>query len=254
MSEWFERNRTWLRGALEVWAPREPRPLILRGWLSTEVAYDGHMPLTLEGALQCAVVLRETRQQPFDVFVDCPRDEPLENRDIQIPIVDVEAPDAPCPLALASHLQFSPDAVETKRAQRSRPRAENYQAKCVKTSEGQTKASNSVVATVTAAYVDIYVFGDAERLRVLLPDCCCLGKSHSAGIGSIHGWEIMPWETADAEGEILARRTVPFRPSHPGLQSGDADIRFATLRAPYWLQATRARCIVPVQRIGSAAE
>lgn len=249
---WLDDNRGWLERAREKWAPASSHPLRLRAWLDSELGWDGYDGITLEGALQCAVVLRETGRVPGDVFGDCPVDAPVLERDIQIPIADtlVQVDGTLFPLALITHARFSPDARQTIRAQRSRPRADSYQATKVNTAEGATKAVNGKVATVTCSYLDFWCIGDRVKLDQLLGDCCQLGRSRVGGMGAVSGWEVSegPDVTIEAA-HIMRLRTRPYDSNDIGLFDGTAEERFSTLRAPYWHQATRTRCVVPVQRV-----
>lgn len=244
---WASENRWWRERARERWAPSRPEPLLVRAWLDAPVAYDGYDPLTLEGALQCAVVARETGRTPDDVFSDCPLGADLADTDIQVPIVDTVVGDIP--IAHASIGWFSPDAIETKRQNWKRADAEHYNRPVVKISQADTKTQMVAKATVTALHVDFYVEGDREKLRDLLLDVPTLGASRAGGLGMVLGWEVVPvpmrWWWYGPGRRLM--RSLPLD------AIGDArgfTAREATLRAPYWHPRTRRWCGVPEQRIG----
>lgn len=244
---WAEANSEWISRARARWSPEHPEPLLVRAWLAAEVAYDGFDPLTIEGALQVAVCIRETGRPPDDVYSGCPVSAPLDATDIQIPIVDTVV--GGIPIAHASVGWFAPDAVATKRQNWKRADAENYNQPIVKVSEAGTKTQMVLKATVTTTHVDFYVEGERAKLLDLLGDVAALGAGRSGGIGAVHGWEAIPvpvcwWWLGP--GERLMRTL-------PASTHGDArgcDIREATLRAPYWHPRTRRTCGVPIQRLG----
>lgn len=244
---WADDNRAWREQARILWRPERPEPLLLRAWLGAEVAYDGFDPLTLEGALQCVVCMRETGALPDDVFADCPISASLEDTDIQIPIVDDYVNGVP--LAKISIGWFSPDATATKRQNWKRARAEHYARDMVKTSEASSKTQMVLKQTVTALHVDFYALGDREKLASLLRDVSTLGAGRSGGLGNVAGWEIL-----DAPGQWWfqgpGRRLMRTLPADFGLDVTEYDERMATLRAPYWHQRTQRLCHVPVQRLG----
>ncbi len=246
---WADENRGWRERALDRFGPRAAEPLLVRAWLASPVAYDGFDPLTLEGTLQSIVVLRETGRVPDDVFADCPRNEPLENTDIPIPIVDTMVEGMP--IAHASIGWFAPGATSTKRQGWKRADAEHYNRPTVKISEAGTKTQMVLKATVTALHVDFFVQADRVRLEGLLLEATHLGASRAGGLGEIQGWEIVDapgnWWWYGPAGTLM--RTLPL-----GLASaapaGSYDSREATLRAPYWHPRSRRPAGVPVQRLG----
>jgi hypothetical protein len=106
---WLNDNRPWLEAARTAWAPQNPEPLQVRAWLNSDVAYDGHDGITLEGALQSVVIMRMTGRLPDDVFADCPISTPFDESDVQVPIVDSLL--GGWNIARASIGWFSPDAA-----------------------------------------------------------------------------------------------------------------------------------------------
>jgi hypothetical protein len=244
---WATDNEWWRAQARERWSPTEPEALLLRAWLSTPIAYDGYDPITLEGALQSVVCMRETGRLPDDVFSDCPLSATLEETDIRIPIADVTSGGAP--IACASVGWFSPDAVATKRQSWKRARADHYQRAIIKTSEASTKTQMVLKATVTALHVDFYVLGDRSKLTDLLRDVSHLGASRAGGVGGITGWEALPapgpWWIRGPGDRLM--RSMPADASAAWVRY---DERPATVRAPYWHHRTRTLCHVPTQTIG----
>jgi hypothetical protein len=223
--------------------------------MAAPVAWDGYDPITLEGALQSAVVLRETGRTPDDVFVGCPSDASLEDADIQIPISDVpiHVEGRAIPIACCSVGRFSEDAVPTLRYIRKRPRAENYRTKIVNIAMAEYKASNIPVATVTCTSITFWVLGDAERLRDLLRDCGHLGAHRSGGLGSVLGWEVTVDATSahwpawqDERGRLM--RSVPDSLCEYAI---GFERRAANLRAPYWHKRTQALCKVPIVEVAA---
>ncbi len=245
---WAEQNAVWRSSAHRRWSPRSPEPLHVRCWLSSPVAYDGYDPLTIEGALQCAVVLRETGRTPDDVFSACPVRAPLSDTDIAIPIVDDRFGNVP--IAMASVGWFSGDARATKRQSWKRADAEYYSKRVVKVAEAANKTQMLLKATVTALYVDFYVCGDRALLTDLLTDVSHLGASRAGGLGELHGVEVHP---CNAKAWFVGPGTRLMRVLPHGRHTahrGSFDTRESTLRAPYWHHRTRELCDVPVQRLG----
>lgn len=254
---WAEDNRAWRERAAQRWSPQHGDSLLLRAWLDAPVAYDGYDPLTIEGALQSVVIIRETGRTPDDVYQGCPRDLPLADVDIPIPVADAVCggPELDAtPLAHASCGWFSPDAVATKLQSWKRADAEHYAAKIVRTSMAENKTQMVLKATVTAQHVDFYVQGDRLMLKDLLRDATVLGAGRSGGLGLVHGWEILaaePWWWTGPGGRLM--RTLPARlaEAHGATRY---DLRTATLRAPYWHPRTRCEAAVPVQVLGEPVD
>lgn len=251
---WLDDNRGWLALARKRWAPRNPVPCKVTAWMASPITWDGYDPITLEGALQCAVVLRETGRAPCDVFSGCPADASLADVDITIPIADTET-DTPLgrlPISRCSIGHFSPDAVLTTRYIRKRPRAENYAAKVVNIAMAEYKASNQPVATVTCSHITFWCEADEALLRDLLTDCQNLGADRSGGLGAVIGWEVDTserdkWAWLHDEKKRL-RRTVP------DMSVDDVigfERRVATLRAPYWHKRTQCLCKVPIVEVSA---
>lgn len=248
---WADSNRQWLATARERWAPSNPEPLILRAWMGSPLAYDSYDPITIEGALQSVVCMRETSRLPDDVYSDCPVSAPLSDTDIQVPIVDTII--GGTPVAHSSVGVFSLDAWAGKRQNWKRARAEHYDRAMVKTAEAGTKTQMVLKATATAAHVDFYVEGDRAKLSDLLSDVTQLGAGRSGGLGSVHGWEVLSSPVRwwwFGPGERLMR-ALPL--GHvESIMSTQYDAREATLRAPYWHPRTRTLCGVPTQRLGES--
>lgn len=251
---WLNNNQAWLARARKHWDPKRAVPCKVTAWMVSPIAWDGYDPITLEGVLQCAVILRETGRAPCDVFTGCPTDAALEDADVAIPIADttVSTPIGRIPVSRCSVGHFSPDAVLTTRYIRKRPRAENYATKVVNIAMAEYKASNQPVATVTCTHITFWCEADDGLLRDLLTDCQSLGADRSGGLGAVMGWEVeavpddnMAW-LEDARGRL--RRTVPD-------MSVDYVIGFerrvATLRAPYWHKRTQCLCKVPIIEVAS---
>lgn len=242
---WAAENREWREQARVTWAPRAPEPLRLRAWLASQVVWDGWDPLTIEGAIQYVVVTRETGRMPDDVYSECPIDAPLSDTDIQIPIADsFEFGDVP--IALASCGVFAPGSVATVRWRRTRPRADYYGVDSVKVATADMKAHNIPAPTVAASYVDFYVVGDRSLLTDLLRDVSHLGARRGGGLGALHGWEVTPhedWSLFGPGGNLM--RILP----DTGTDRVSADLRQATLRAPYWHPRTRCQAWVPIRSL-----
>lgn len=248
---WAAENRAWRERAAKHWAPRASEPLRLRAWLGAPVTWDGYDPLTVEGAIQYLVIALETGRIPDDVYYGCPVTAPLQDTDVQIPIVDTDS-FGTIPIALASCGIFSPGAVASVRWRRTRPRADYYGVDRVKVSTADMKAHNIPAATVIARYLDFYVVGDRELLKRLLRDVTELGSRRGGGLGRIHGWEVTEhadWSLYGPGGQLM--RTLP---RSAGEEMVGADLRECTLRAPYWHPRTRGLGWVPTQRLGSQEE
>lgn len=251
---WLDANRAWLARARERWAarPEHVEPLTLRMWLAAPIAWDGYDGLTLEGALQCAVVVHETGRLPDDVFAGCPRDLSIADGDIAIPIADevIHGHRVAC----ASWARPSRDAVETVRYRRKRARVDVMPGSGkLLIAGGPFKSLNVPVPTVTTIYLDFHVRADRERLESLLhTEALTLGRWRSAGLGVVRGTEVL----SDPEDRSLTWRGTPQR-SIPVRDAQDAeryaapyDLRPATTRAPYWHRRSETLCVVPMQRVG----
>lgn len=241
-SAWPEQNRAWRQRAIENWAPRTQEPLRLRAWLASPISWDGWDPLTIEGALQSVVVLRETGLPADDVYSSCPLDLPLSETDIQIPIAD-SLEYGEVPIARASCGRVSSDARSTMRWRRSRPRAEYYGLDKVKTTTAEMKAHNLPCPTVTATYVDFYVVGDEVQLSDLLQDVSHLGSKRGGGLGKILSWQVTrsetDWSLFQSDGTLMRVLPSAF------VSNVGGDLREASLRAPYWHPGTRCSAVVP---------
>lgn len=251
---WAAENREWRDRARERWAPATPEPLRVRAYLAAPVAWDLYDPLMLEGALQYAVIVRETGRLPDDVFAGCPLDAPIEETDVQIPIMDGEVPGCPFPIALASAGWPSADAAASVRWRRRRVRAEKLGARIVNASVGETKATNLPAPTVVAYWIDWWVAGDRRLLEELLHDVHTIGGKRSGGLGHVHGWEVTPgpaWYWFGPGGRLMRALPANFELAR---RSSRHDVREATLRAPYWHPRTRMLCRVPIQRLGEPVD
>jgi hypothetical protein len=233
------------------WTPRRARPLHLRVWLESPIAWDGRDPITIEGALQHEVVLRATGRDPADVFAGYrgPRVE------IPIPIVDVEIGGRP--IACAS-IGFPPTgtwprpgSVPSLRYRRRRADVDAYGATRITTSAGWAKSLNIPVPTLATPWLDFYVRGDRDLLEDLLRGVGGLGRDNARGLGVVLGTEILP----DPEDRSLLYRNVPQRvlprmESGPyaasALAPGTWTPRDAATRAPYWMPDTRTTCVCPL--------
>lgn len=251
---WAKRNRKWLEKARERWAPVDPEPLRVRAWLAAPVAWDTYDHLMIEGLLQFVVVMRETGRLPDDVFAGCALDVPLEDTDIQVPIVDEVLPGCEVPIARASAGWPSTDSVASVRWRRSRPRGDRYGASVVNASSGNTKAMNLPAPVVVTQFVDWWVYGDRAMIEDLLQDAPTVGGKRSGGLGYVHGWEVVPdedWSWFGPSGRLM--RALPA--SYGRAQDATAyQLRVATVRAPYWHPRSRMLCCVPIQRLGESAD
>ena len=245
---WDSDNRWWLDAARKRWSPVSPEPLVLRAWLDAPVACDGYDPLTIEGALQHAVCMRETGRLPDDVYEGCPLNASLESTDIAIPIVDTVVDGLS--IANVSIGWFAVDAISTRRQGWKRARADNYGRDLVRLSSAENKTQEVSRATMTASYTEFFANADRSKIEDLLRDIDALGASRSGGLGGVHGWEVLScsvkaWFVGPG-GRLM--RALPLTDATN--RATWADVREATLRAPYWHPRTRRTCMVPIQRIG----
>ena len=251
---WLDDNAGWLTAARQHWAPKRSEQVQIRAWLSQPMVFDGYDQITIEGGLQSVVCSLETGRMPDDVFSGSGVGLRLFETDIQIPICDVQVNiggDLDLPIACVSSGWFSPDATQTVRWIRCRPRAESYAMKTVNVAMAEFKATNNPVATVTANYMDFWAIGDSDMLRTLLVDLPQIGADRSCGMGSVQGWEVTVHKQAhwpswqDETGRVM--RAMPHGYMRDATQY---DTRHATLRAPYWNKRTKVLCDVPIQEIG----
>lgn len=251
---WIDEQQRWLGVAAEHWLPRAAEPLCLRIWLrSAGVSWDPYDGLTIEGALQSAVVALEAGAPADDVFADCP---PGLFVDIPIPIADEERTGRK--IACASWAQPAPTAAETMRYKRQRARPENMPTPggmgIINTGQGEYKSSQIPVPTLSTPYVDFFVRGDRERISVLVRDLSAIGRARSGGGGAVLGTEILP-DPEDRSLRWMGRpmRSIPVADEHEAAITFEAcsyDLREQTARAPYWHRSSRTLCAVPVPRLG----
>lgn len=240
--EWLSRAKRWL--------PDTVAPLRLRVWLKSEIAWDDYDGVTIEGALQYVVVVRESGMMPDDAFEGAPRE---FFADIPAPIADEER--AGRRIACASW-GIPAAHIETVRYKRSRARAELFPIPggrgLLPTSGGKYGSTQVPTAALATPYVDFYVRGDRDKLIDLVRDVGSIGKSRGGGLGAIHGVEI----DDDPEDRSLVyqgrpQRSIPVTDEHDAaihFEVGSYDLRETNTRAPYWHRATRALCAVPVWR------
>jgi len=242
---WLDDSARWLARA-ERWRPRVVEPLRLRVWLSSPVAWDGYDPITIEGALQFAVVLEETGRLPDDVFAGCG----AVDVDIPIPIADVEIGGRR--IACAS-IGIPPSiAVETVRWRRKRSRSEEIGVDVVRINGGPFKALNMPIGTLSTPWLDFYVRGDRALLLELCAGLHGLARDHARGLGTVFNVEV----DDDLEDRSLLYRERPQRILPVVMDGGPYDVRSyepeafdaraAGVRAPYWLARNSVEdCVVP---------
>lgn len=231
----------WVASASR-WRPRIPEPLRLRCWMRSPVAWDIFDGVTIEGAIQSAVVLLETGETPDDIFAGY-RGKPI---DIPTPIADVEIDNVT--IACASWGRPSRDAFESVRVRRQRPRAELYDRATVQISGGPTKQNQIPTPTMVTPFVEFDLVADRRILLQLLPEVTAISRGRAGGLGAIAGHELT---TASADHSLvrdgLLARVIPDTPDTRNMaRSSSYTSRMATTRSPYWLRYHRRQCLVPV--------
>lgn len=242
---WLDDNREWLEAA-KRWLPVNVEPLRLRAWLLSPIAWDGYNGVTIEGALQSAVIWRETHRSPGDVFAGF--DGAVE---IPIPIADVEIHGHT--IACASWAVPPPIAFESVRWNRSRARPEQYAMNVVRIGQGPYKSSNIPFSTLTTPFLDFFVRGDLDLLSELLPDVSGLGRANGIGYGTVFCWDIAPDEAdRSCAFERRPQRSLP-EAMGAAMEPDSFSARAAGLRAPYWVRHNQAPAIVPSGPFGAPA-
>jgi hypothetical protein len=227
------------------WLPSRIDPITLRVWLSSPIAWDSYDGITLEGALQCSVVMLETGLTPDDAFAG------YRGPKIDIPIPVADAALSGEKVALASWAHPAPVALEEVRWRRRRVRIDAMGgSSLVRLNAGPFKATQLPTPTMSTPYLDFYMDADVERLRVLLADLGSIGRARGGGLGTVLGHEILP-----RSGDVLVRggrltRTVP-EGSVSGVDLSSYIARQATLRAPYWHRCTLRDCWVPILEVAA---
>lgn len=250
--DWYDQNGGWLTRAA-WWRPRRVDPLRVRVWLSSPVAWDDHAPITIEGALQFAVVLLETGRLPDDVFAGGDAGRPIRGVDIPIPIADEWIGGRR--IACASWGIPAGCAVYSVRWRRKRTRVEALGLDKVMINGGAYKALNIPVGSLVTPWLDFYVRGDAEVIGRLLREVGGLGRDSTRGLGTILGFELDP----DPLDRSLLFRGVPQR-AIPLVMDGGAydprsfaadgwEERVCSTRAPYWVNDKPIHCGCPSLRI-----
>lgn len=234
---------TWQPPTFGPWRPRAVEALRLRLWFSAPVAWDTYDGTTIEGALQYAVVIRDTGRMPSDVFSGCPRDRFV---DIPVPIADTTI--AGLPIACASWGQPAPEASEGVRYRRKRARVELLRTPGgrgnVVTGGGPYKSLNVPTCVLATPYLDFFVRGDRALLVDLLRDVGAVGRCRAGGLGAVLGAEI----SEDPEDRSLVWRGRPQRTlpaTDQEYEPGSYVVREAGTRAPYWHRTVRTLCVVP---------
>lgn len=245
----------WVTRSRARWGCSRVEPFRVRVWLASPVAWDGRDAITIDGAIQFAVVLDATGRLPDDVFAEIPAGTP--KIDIPIPVADSVI--GGWPIAHASWGWPARCAVESKRWRRKRARAEHYAIERLGISGGWGKSLNIPVATLTTPYLDFALLGDRGKVATLLDFIGGLGRDHNRGLGTVLGYEFtrldadrsLVWKGAPQRSLPLVRDGGISDPAM--LAPGSWCERVDGTRAPYWHQATRTRCVVPVVRIGAEA-
>lgn len=247
---WRDDNAAWLARA-ERWKPTRSEPFRVRVWLSGPVVWDDQSPLTLDGALQFAVVLRETGHLPDDVFSEVDRDGVTP---IPIPVDDVGIDGLP--IACASWGLPPPIAVLGVRWRRKRARAEAFSAARIQVAGGWAKSLNIPIGVLHTPWLDFYLRGDPDKTVDLLREIGGLGRDSTRGLGTVLGYEVAP----DPDDRSLLYQDVPQRAlplvmdgglSDPRtLAPGGYEERMMRTRAPYWATRDSERiCVCPSLRI-----
>lgn len=223
----------------ERWLPRRVESLTIRAWLSSPLAWDTYDGVTLDGAIQFAVVALETGMTPDDAFSGYRG----PKVDIPIPIADQDLSGLQIARISWAHPARLTEGV---RVRRRRLRVDSMGGSSViRMNQGPFKSTQLPTPTISTPYVDFFADGDPDRLKVLLTDVAALGRARGGGLGYVFGYEILP-----REGSVFVRngrlaRTVPAG-SIVGVDPGSYVTREANTRAPYWHRASRTMCWVPI--------
>jgi len=241
MSRWLDNNQSWLKSASR-WRAENSVPLCLRAHMASPVASGGDNGLQIEGALQYAVVVRETNRLPDDVFFGC-----TDFVDIPIPIVDEEINGKN--IAKASWAQLPEGVLYTSRKRRKKTRIDVFGKGNLTTKQGELKALDIAVDAITTPYLDFFVVGDREKLSDLLADVGVLGRSRGGGMGVVQGWELLDTDINPLVHQQRPMRSMPVSSDYEAsimFEYGTYELRDQTIRAPYWHMGTRTLCAVPV--------
>ena len=222
------------------WLPRRSDAITVRAWLGSPIVWDHYDGVTLDGALQYAVVALESGVMPDDLFAG------YTGAHIEIPIPVRDVTLAGSDIALCSWAHLPGCSTDDVRVRRRRLRVDSMGGTAkVRANQGPFKATQLPTPTMCVPYVEFYVDGDRELLRGLLVEVAAIGRARGGGLGHVIGYELIP-----RSGDVLVRngkltRTVPAG-SVRGVDANSYSTREATTRAPYWKRDSRQLCWVPV--------
>lgn len=245
-SAWLKANKPWLQRA-ERWLPVERDKVRIRCWLGSPIFWDGFEPIQLEGALQYAVILRETGRTPDEVYAGIGEGWAPP----PIPVASMDRIHGRPPMHLASSAVPSPRAVESKRMRRKRARTDVLGVKGkLQIAGGWAKSLNIPQPTLVTPYLDFYVMGDPGLLTDLMRDVPALGRDHSRGLGTLVGFEIESTRIGPvvSDGRLMRPVPVEFRIGNGAVPIDPSTymIRECGYHAPYWHRASRTNCMVPL--------
>ena len=236
----------WCAAARAAWACRPDRaePLVVRVEWALGPALPRVQEVTLEGALQAAVVTWATNLPASEAFAGFPGD---VMADLPIPLLDVEMHGAR--IACASWPRWSSDARDAVSSYVQKPAVEEMGQRKVNVVSGEAKPKRVHVPYRVAAWSDFDVVGDRERLVALCALVTGFGGRRGAGHGAPLRFTIAP---SDAD-RSLVRDGSPARPL-PVADEAEAVARFPRgyvldecgTRAPYWHRASKRLCACPL--------
>lgn len=236
----------WCARARAAWTcrPAHAEPLVVRVEWALGPVRPRVQEITLEGALQAAVVTWATGLPASEAFVGFPGD---VMADLPIPLLDVEMHGAR--IACASWPRWSSDAREAVSSYVHKPAVEEMGQRKVNVVSGEAKPKRQHVPFRVASWCDFDVVGDRERLVALARLVTGFGGRRSAGHGAPLRLTVAP---SDADRSIV-RDGSPARPL-PVADEAEAVARFPRgyvldecgTRAPYWHRASKRLCACPV--------
>lgn len=237
----------WCARARATWACRPARaePLVVRVEFVLGPARPRVQGITLEGALQAAVVTHATGVAPSDAFVGFDAE---TQADLPLPLRDVEMHGRP--IACAAWPRWAPGTVEAVTSYVHKPEWEGIGSRKVGVASGEGKPKRQHVPYLAASWADFDVVGDRERLVALVAWMNGLGGRRSAGHGAILRAAVAP---SDADRSLL-RDGSPAR-ALPVADEAEAVARFPRgyvlaecgTRAPYWHRGSKTLCACPLE-------
>ena len=209
--------------------PERAKPVAITAELMAPIACDEALPLMLDGALQHAVIVLATGDEPSDLFAGF-----TGSVEIPIPLVEerVTVGGKSFLVPRCSQAFFAAPPIPAVRVVKRTSDVESLGLGAVNISYGEHKSHLLPMASIIAPWVTWYALADVERLEEVLPHVLAIGRSRSHMMGGVARWAIDELDE-DWSWEYRGNPMRPL-PATSGPKMG--------FRAPYWLPTNATTC------------